>query len=342
MAQEQLNDYKYIIVPKQFEEFKRENQYQTSTLIKYLFTERGFDAIYEDELPEELANNRCLGLRAKMIDGSSMFTTKASVLLENCNGQEVFTTKEGKSKEKDYKESFGEALREAFTSFDGMNYSYNGKAGKSGPITVSMENDIKQMDKENAKKTQSDPNRSPLVEQEATRENQRYVDRRPRESNLEKKEPEDGMVEQEATQENQRYEDKRPVESDLSTADMKSGTVNNTVFEGRRSYKDGDPAASDGDQGTAANQGSASNQGNSAELSNLASATLYAQELPNGYQLVDSTPKIRMKIHKTSMPDFYLAEVGGTSGVVFQKNDTWFLEYYNGEKLVTEELEIKF
>ena len=38
----QLNDYKYIIVPKKFEEFRSENQYQTSTLIKYYFEENGF------------------------------------------------------------------------------------------------------------------------------------------------------------------------------------------------------------------------------------------------------------------------------------------------------------
>ena len=53
--------------------------------------------------------------------------------------------------------------------------------------------------------------------------------------------------------------------------------------------------------------------------------TLYAQELPNGYQLVDSTPKIRMKIEKTSMPDFYLAKAGDTSGVVFKKMEIGFL-----------------
>lgn len=290
MAQEQLNDYKYIIVPKQFAEFKRENQYQTSTLVKYLFTEKGFDAVYEDELPQELKNNGCLGLHAKLVDGSSMFTTKAAVKLSNCNGEEVFTTNEGKSKEKDYKESYGEALRDAFTSFD-MNYAYNGKAENSKPITVSMKNDVKKIAEERRQNHSSVNRPAAMVEQEATRENQRYVDRRPVPSDLKKADPKDKMVEQKATKEEQSYKDLTPKASDLSS---------------------------------------------------IASATLYAQELPNGYQLVDSTPTIRMKIEKTSIPDFYLAQAGETSGTVFRKDGTWFFEYYAGDTLMTEELNIKF
>jgi len=321
MAQEQLNDYKYIVVPKQFAEFKRENQYQTSTLVKYLFGEKGFEAVYEDELPQELKNNGCLGLRAKLVDGSSMFTTKASVKLENCSGEEVFATKEGKSKEKDYKESYGEALREAFKSFDTMNYAYNGKAENSEPVTVSMKNDVKKLAEERRQNHSSVNRPDVMVEQEATRENQRYVDRRPVPSNLKKTEPQDQMaesknkmVEQEATREQQSYEDRTPKPSDMNI-----GETSNEV-------------AASGTQQEVKGLG----------LATLASATLYAQELPNGYQLVDSTPKIRMKIVKTSMPDFYLAQAGDTSGTVFKKNGTWFFEYYSGDNLVTEELDIKF
>lgn len=313
MAQEQLNDYKYIIVPKQFAEFKRENQYKTSTLVKYLFAEKGFEAVYEDELPQELKNNGCLGLRAKLVDGSSMFTTKATVKLENCNGEEVFATKEGRSKEKDYKESYGEALREAFTSFDTINYSYNGKAENSEPVTVNMENDVKKLSEERRQNHSSVNRPDAMVEQEATRENQRYVDRRPVPSDLKKAEPKSKMIEHEATREQQSYTDRTPKESDI-----KIGEATNQA------------TASDSDQ----EKGS--------DLSSIVGATLYAQELPNGYQLVDSTPKIRMKIEKTSMPDFYLAEAGDTKGVVFQKNGTWFFEYYSGDRLITQELEIKF
>lgn len=313
MAQEQLNDYKYIVVPKQFAEFKRENQYQTSTLVKYLFGEKGFEAVYEDALPQELKNNGCLGLRAKLVDGSSMFTTKASVKLENCSGEEVFTTKEGKSKEKDYKESYGEALREAFTSFDAMNYAYNGKAENSGTLTVNMKNDVKKL-AEDRRQNHSAANRPDvMVEQEATRENQRYVDRRPVPTDLKKTEPNTEMVGQEATEVQQSYKDRTLRESEMKKGEGKEKSATSEM-----------------------------GQGKDTELSTIASGTLYAQELPNGYQLVDSTPKIRMKIEKTSMPDFYMAKVGDTSGTVFKKNGTWFFEYYSGGNLISEELDIKF
>jgi len=298
MAQEQLNDYKYIVVPKKFEDFKRQNQYQTSTLVKHLFSEQGFEAVYEDKLPQDLKSNGCLGLRAKLVDGSSMFTTKASIVLENCNGEEVFATREGKSKEKDYKDSYGEAIRDALSSLDSFNYAYNGKAGNSSSVSVDMANDVREVAEERRRNHSSANRPDILVEQEATRENQRYVDRRPRSSKLEKAVPADETS-----------------EKSTSRTD--------------RTYRDNDTAASNSER-------------TEANLSDIAAGTLYAQEVSVGYQLVDNTPKIRMKIHKTSMPDFYLAEAEGTNGVVFEKNGTWFFEYYSGGNLVTEELDIKF
>jgi len=44
---------------------------------------------------------------------------------------------------------------------------------------------------------------------------------------------------------------------------------------------------------------------------------LYAQEIPDGFQLVDNTPKIRLKIFRTSIPDVYTVEKD--NGVVFKK-----------------------
>ncbi len=275
MAQEQLNDYKYVIVPKKFDAFKRENQHQTSTLTKYLFTEKGFLTVYEDQIPDELNNNRCLGLLVDLIDDSSLFTTKTGLTLEDCQGKEVFATKQGKSKEKDYKASFGEALREAFTSFDILNYSYNGKAGDSEPVTVSFENDVKKIDESKEQKPTSAKNQDAMVQQEATLENQSYKDNSPKPSDIKKSEP-----------------------------------VTNKI-----------PSIS---------------------IAMLSGAALYAQELPNGYQLVDSTPKIQLRIYKSSLPNYYLAKAGDKNGVVFEKNGKWFFEYYSGENLMTEELDIKF
>jgi hypothetical protein len=73
-------------------------------------------------------------------------------------------------------------------------------------------------------------------------------------------------------------------------------------------------------------------------------ATLYAQPIPNGYQLIDTTPKKVMTLLKTSLPDCYLVDTGAgtTSGVVFKKGTEWFLEYYKDGNLVSQKLTIKF
>jgi hypothetical protein len=74
------------------------------------------------------------------------------------------------------------------------------------------------------------------------------------------------------------------------------------------------------------------------------SGTLYAQVIPNGYQLIDTTPKKVLALLKTSVQDCFLTEagVGGPNGIVFKKNGEWFFEYYKEGTLVSQKLEIKF
>jgi len=72
--------------------------------------------------------------------------------------------------------------------------------------------------------------------------------------------------------------------------------------------------------------------------------TLYAQPIPNGYQLVDTIPKKVLTLHKTSVQDCFLAETGAgaPNGIVFKKNGEWFFEYYKDGTLVSQKLEIRF
>ncbi|RDI12258.1 hypothetical protein [Flavobacterium sp. AG291] len=69
---------------------------------------------------------------------------------------------------------------------------------------------------------------------------------------------------------------------------------------------------------------------------------LFAQPIANGYQLVDSTPKVILKIYKTSQQDSYTAVSETKNGVVFKKGNDWVFEYYQNDKLVSEKLNIKF
>lgn len=70
--------------------------------------------------------------------------------------------------------------------------------------------------------------------------------------------------------------------------------------------------------------------------------TLYAQPIENGYQLVDATPKLVLKIFKTSQPDYFTAVSEAKNGVVFKKEGVWYFEYYENNVLKSEKLNIKF
>jgi len=69
---------------------------------------------------------------------------------------------------------------------------------------------------------------------------------------------------------------------------------------------------------------------------------LFAQPIENGYQLVDSSPKVVMKIFNTNSKDMFMAEKGELRGVLRNENKTWVFEYYKEGKLVSETLNVKF
>jgi hypothetical protein len=289
-GQGNLNDYKYIIVPKKFEGFRNVNEHQTSTLIKYLFTQKGFTAVYDDDLPEDLRQNRCLGLEASLKDDSSMFSTKTIIALIDCNGVSVYETKQGISRIKEYKESYNEAINSAMNSFNSANYSYVGKTENPKPITVSFKNDVKKLED---KTTNLETKEKIYPPKEVSVQDS--TNKKPKNVNP--------MVTQQATTENQLYENKEPVVlENVEESGMEKLTPK------RIDQKD----------------------------------VWYAQALPNGYQLVDSSPKIRMRLLKSSKDNVYMAQSDEQNGMVYQKEGKWIFEYYAGDKLVQEELKIKF
>ena len=125
LAQNSLNDYKYVIVPYKYDFLNEKDKYQLNSLSQFLFNKYGFNAIMEDaDFPEELIKNRCLGLRSDIIKGRGAFTTNLQVQLKNCNGDVIYTTKTGSTREKQYKTAYTIATREAFKDFEYVNYTY--------------------------------------------------------------------------------------------------------------------------------------------------------------------------------------------------------------------------
>jgi hypothetical protein len=121
-----FDKYQYIVVADKFDFVSETDQYQTSSLTKFLLEKKGFKVfLNSDKLPKDLQVNRCIALFAAIKDDSSMFTIKNTIEIKDCYGEILFSSKEGKSKEKDYKKGYQEAIRNAYETMTDFNYSYN-------------------------------------------------------------------------------------------------------------------------------------------------------------------------------------------------------------------------
>jgi hypothetical protein len=225
-----INDYKYAIVPSKFTFLKANDQFRLNTLTKLLMEKYGFVTFFDtDILPVEVAENNCNKVFVEVESNGNMFMTKLTVILKDCKNTILFTSVEGKSREKEYQTSYSLALREAFSSFETLGYKYNGNS--NGNVNSNV----------NAKEI----------------------------------------------------------------SNVKDSNLND----------------------------------NNIKLNNL---VLFAQPIENGFQLIDSTPKVIMKIYKTSSPICFIANKNNIQGVLISKENQWFFEYIINSKLVSEKVEVKF
>jgi hypothetical protein len=124
-SQSSVNDYKYIIVPNQYEFLNEQDKYQINSLTKFLFNKYGYTAYMQDEeFPEDLSVNRCLGLMTDVVKENAFLKVKLRIDLKDCNGNVVHSSRIGETREKEYAKAYNFALRNAFITYQNMNYSY--------------------------------------------------------------------------------------------------------------------------------------------------------------------------------------------------------------------------
>jgi hypothetical protein len=68
---------------------------------------------------------------------------------------------------------------------------------------------------------------------------------------------------------------------------------------------------------------------------------LYAQPTASGYQLIDKTPKVVMKLIKTDDPNSFKAFKGDTEGVLNLRDGKWIFDTFKKDSF-SEILIIKF
>ena len=236
-SQNTINNYKYVLVPEKFDFTRENNQYGLNTTTKLFLEQKGFVAFVGNEgLPPTLAANKCIALKAEVVEKKGLFVTNLTLLLKDCQGNIIFKGKEGKSREKEFQTAYDEALRNAFSSLKDVPYNYDSTLAAQ-PQQVAA---------------------TPVVSSPA------------------------------------------PASAPASAPAPARPAV--TEITG----------------------------------------TLYAQVTPNGYQLIDTTPKKILTLLKTSMQDYFIVDAGPSNAVVFKKDGEWLFEYYKDNKLVSQKLEIKF
>jgi hypothetical protein len=248
-SQNTINNYKYVRLSERFGFSKYEDQYGLTTTTKQLLEKKGFVVLLGNQgLPPAVAANPCNALKADVVERNGLFVTRLTLLLQDCQGNTVFKSKEGKSSEKEYPVAYDGALRDAFTSLDAAPYKYD-----STQLTQSQAQLQTQTQTQPQSQTQTQAQQATTV----------------------------------------------PTTPTPAQPTTMAATVDGT-------------------------------------------GTLYAQPTPNGYQLVDTTPKKIITLLKTSVQDCFIADAGGKSGIVFKRNGEWFFERYEDNKLVSQKLEIKF
>lgn len=144
-GQSNINDFKYVIVPHQFDFLNEPDKYMLNSLLKQYLEKKGFEVYFNDEnFPPELAVNNCLALKAQVRNKSTMFSSKTNVDLINCNNQAVFMSEEGSSNSKDFRQSYQESLRNALQSLDAVDYKYNYNAAITKNVLPGAQNVVQQ------------------------------------------------------------------------------------------------------------------------------------------------------------------------------------------------------
>lgn len=268
-SQSNLNNYKYVIVPKKFDFLKEENQYRLNGLAKFLFEKYGFESIMEGEgYPEDMVANRCLALKSDVIKDSGLFKTKLNIVLKDCNDRVVYTSQVGESREKEFAKAYNDALRKAFESFESVNYSYSPDTSVVATTTsVEPKAETKAVTKE--------------IEALKAEIQSLKEEKQAKPTEIKQDVPEVVVV-------------KKPVVTKKQVT----------------------------------------------EVQEVSKSMLYAQAIENGFQLVDSSPKVIYKIVETGVNNVFLVE--GISAIIYKEGNEWVIEQLAGSTPIKETLDIKF
>lgn len=135
-----INAYKYVVVPIKLDFLQQPDQYQTSSMSKFLFEKSGFTTYLSNEIfPDDLSKDRCLALTANIKRKSAFLSVKMYIELLDCKNNLVYKTEVYTSRYKEYKKAYRDVLRMVFQPIQGLNYVYDPTAASKSTKPVVKE-----------------------------------------------------------------------------------------------------------------------------------------------------------------------------------------------------------
>lgn len=264
MAQKNINNYKYVLIPKSFDFTKGEDRYQLNSITKFLFNKYGFEAYFiGEDYPEDLNNDKCMALTAEVNEvKGGMFRTKLQIALKDCYGEVVRTSDIGDSKLKQFGRAYNEALRDAFNSVRAFNYTYMPTENNVVEVTQLEKTEVKETEEKETINTIESIETKPLEEKVIS----------------------------------VKTKEKQPI---VEKAVVKEVTE---IAESDDLY--------------------------------------YAQTISNGYQLVNSEPRIIMVLMNSGAKDVFI--VKGKDAIVFKEDGFWYYSENSTATSTKTKLNIKF
>jgi hypothetical protein len=102
---------KVIIISNKYEFQKVKNTYNINNMLKAILVSNSYQVFFDDEeLPKEIAQNKCNALTGVLIDNSNMFLTKLKFQIRDCQNKLLFETAEVKTREKDIQNAYIETV----------------------------------------------------------------------------------------------------------------------------------------------------------------------------------------------------------------------------------------
>ncbi len=103
---------KAIIISNKYEFQKEKNTYNINTMLKAILVSNSYQVFFDDEeLPVEIAQNKCNALTGVLIDNSNLLVRKIKFQIRDCQNNLLFETAEVKTREKDIQNAYIEIIK---------------------------------------------------------------------------------------------------------------------------------------------------------------------------------------------------------------------------------------